>query len=133
MKELYVVLYDGSCGFCNFWVKWILKRDRHEQFYFASLQSEYGQAFLNQHNLPLTDFDTLYLVSKANTHIFYKKSAAVITIAQHLGGIYSLFVVFKLVPKFIRDWVYDIIAHNRKKVMNNSCYLPNAKERGRFL
>ena len=54
MKNLdttkYFVLYDGECGFCNFWVHWILKKDTKNNFLFASLQSDFGQQFLNERN-----------------------------------------------------------------------------------
>ncbi|WP_373710272.1 thiol-disulfide oxidoreductase DCC family protein, partial [Kaistella sp.] len=57
----YYVFYDGECGFCNFWVHWILKKDVKNQFLFASLQSEFGQQFLSERNLELKNLDTLYL------------------------------------------------------------------------
>ena len=65
MKNLdttkYFVLYDGECGFCNFWVHWILKKDTKNNFLFASLQSDFGQQFLNERNLESKNLDTLYL------------------------------------------------------------------------
>lgn len=65
-----VVLYDGDCGFCNFWVQWILNNDSYDRFQFASLQSEYGQNFLKNQELPTDIFDTLYFIKDG---MYYKK------------------------------------------------------------
>lgn len=129
----YIVLYDGSCGFCNYWVKWILKNDSKKQFFFAALQSNYGQTFLKSQQLSLTDLDTIYLLEKENPKKFYKKSNAVIKIAQTVGGIYSLAVIFKILPIFLRDVVYNMVAQYRKKIMGESCYLPTPDERKQFI
>lgn len=80
----YTVLYDGSCGFCNFWVKWILQRDKAGSFDFASLQGEFGRNFLRKNGLPEEDWDTLYLLGDDNK--FWRKSSAIIRICQVFRG-----------------------------------------------
>ncbi|MFS0488692.1 thiol-disulfide oxidoreductase DCC family protein [Leadbetterella byssophila] len=127
----YTVLYDGSCGFCNFWVKWILQRDKAGSFDFASLQGEFGRNFLRKNGLPEEDWDTLYLLGDDNK--FWRKSSAIIRVCQVLGGLYSLANLGKILPLFIRDKWYDVVARNRKKWMGEYCYLPTAEEKGRFL
>jgi len=127
----YVLLYDGSCGFCNFWVKWILKNDQKRQFQFAPLQGEYGQEFLQRHLLDTQHFDTLYLVQDADT--YYKKLGAVMKICQTLGGRYKLALVGHILPRFIQNAIYNLIARNRKKLMGEYCYLPTPEERTLFL
>ncbi|WP_228376753.1 thiol-disulfide oxidoreductase DCC family protein [Chryseobacterium formosense] len=57
-----MVFFDGYCGVCNFWVQWILERDKKDRFLFASLQSEAGQRFLTKKKLSTTQFNTLYLL-----------------------------------------------------------------------
>jgi predicted DCC family thiol-disulfide oxidoreductase YuxK len=127
----YTVLYDGTCGFCNFWVKWILHRDRNGVFYFASLQGEYGQKFLRERGLDPEEWDTIFLVDDGGK--FWQKSDAILTILSILGGVYRIAEIGKVVPRFFRDRVYDRVAANRKKLMGTNCYLPTPEERKRFI
>lgn len=130
-KDEYVVLYDGDCGFCNFWVKWILSKDKKQQFKFASLQGNYGQAFLKKNQLNTTDFDTLYLVSETGS--YFQKLEAVIKICTTIGGLYSLAAVLKIVPVYTRDAIYGVVSRNRKRVLQGNCYLPTAEQRKMFI
>ena len=130
MKK-YILLYDGDCGFCNFWVKWILDKDRKGLFNFASLQGKFAQGFLKEKHLPLNAFDTLYLIHPDGT--VEEKSDAVIRIGRLLGGWYKAAVIFKLLPKYIRDKMYSAVANNRKKMMAASCPMPTREQRKLFL
>ena len=130
-RSKYYVFYDGDCGFCNHWVQWILKNDVKDQFLFASLQSEFGQQFLNERNLENKEFSTLYLWKP---DVFYlKKSQAALKIARILGGKFSLIGNLNFFPNFISDLVYDQIAKNRTKLAAQKCFLPNAKEKAKFI
>ncbi len=125
-----VVLYDGDCGFCSFWVQWILKYDRHDRFRFASLQGSYGQEFLRLNNLPNKEFDTVYLVTPAKS---YARLAAVGEIGSLLGGVFSLLKVLGIIPSIIADPIYDKIARKRKTLAAEACLLPTPAERKKFL
>ncbi|SFN37547.1 Predicted thiol-disulfide oxidoreductase YuxK, DCC family [Paenimyroides ummariense] len=131
MKETYILLYDGECGFCNFWVNWVMRNDRKGIFNFASLQGNFGQNFLTDKSLPLKRFNTLYLI-EPNGEV-HDKSNAVIKICRLLGSWYKLAVVFKIVPKFLRDKIYDLIAKNRRKLASGNCPLPTKEQRKMFL
>lgn len=129
-KNHQIVLFDGDCNFCNFWVKFIIERDKKDQFRFASLQSEKGTELLNRYGLK-TDLSTVVLIKNSKA---YTKSSAALLIAVSLGGIISGGIVFWIVPKFIRDAVYDLIAGNRKKLLKNeSCIFPDSAIRTKFL
>lgn len=130
-KDKIYIFYDGDCGFCNFWVQWILKNDTKDQFLFAALQSDFGQNFLKERGLKTNDFDTIY-IWKPEAY-YHTKSDAIMKIANTIGGIYYLSNVFKLFPKSIRNVGYDLIAKNRKKIMNESCTLPTPEERKKFI
>lgn len=127
----YYVFYDGDCGFCNFWVQWILKNDLKDQFMFAALQSDFGQEFLKERGLETKQLSTLYLWKPQSFYL--KKSEAALKIASILGGKYSFIGYLSFVPKFISDFVYDKISENRKKLATNTCFLPNEKERTKFV
>ena len=128
-----IILYDGVCNLCSWSVRFIIKRDKENQFLFASLQSEFAQA-----NLP----NTLLSNSEVRRSIVLKeedkiktKSSAVLTISKHLSGLWPLLYVFMMVPKIIRDWIYDIIAENRYRWFGkkDQCMIPSPELKSRFI
>lgn len=129
-KDKYYVFYDGDCGFCNFWVYWILKNDKKDQFLFASLQSNFGQKFLKDRGLETKTFNTLYLWKPER--FYFQKSNAVLKISEIIGGIYSLLVISKIFPRILRDWLYDIFAKNRNKLLKK-CFIVDNEEIKKFI
>ncbi|ANF51414.1 thiol-disulfide oxidoreductase [Chryseobacterium glaciei] len=126
-----IVFFDGECGVCNFWVQWILERDKNDQFMFASLQSDFGQSFLSERGLETKVFNTMYLWKPNQYYLI--KSKAVLQIASILGGIYKLSAIGKIFPTFLSDSVYDMVSRNRMKLANQKCYLPTPHQRGKFI
>jgi predicted DCC family thiol-disulfide oxidoreductase YuxK len=127
-----VILFDGVCNFCNTTVNFIIDKDKKKRFKFTALQSEAGQKILKTFNLNVTDFDTIILTAG---HRYYEKSTAALKIAKGLGGIWKLFYVFIIVPAFIRDFFYDIIAKHRYRWFGkkDKCRIPTNEEREKFL
>jgi len=130
-EQKHIVFFDGECGICNFWVQWILERDRKDQFMFASLQSDFGQKFLSERGLETRVFNTMYLWKPNQYYLI--KSKAVLQIASLLGGIYKLSALGKIIPGILSDKVYDIISKNRMKLANQKCYLPTPHQRKKFI
>ncbi len=130
-QNKFYLFYDGDCGFCNFWVHWILKNDFKDQFLFASLQGKFGQEFLRQRGLEQKNLNTIYLWKPEKYYL--NKSNAAITIAEKLGGIYSLASIFRIIPRFLRDWVYDCIARNRHRLIKNSCAILTPEQQKKFI
>lgn len=134
MKHGYPILYfDGVCNLCNAVVQWVIKRDKQEQFRFASLQSEAGQSMLMSYFPEKSKIPDSVLLEIDG--MLYTKSSAAIKLLQMLGGIYKLSVIALAVPRFIRDAVYDFIARNRYKWYGkrDSCILPTPELKSRFL
>jgi len=130
-EQKHIVFFDGECGVCNFWVQWILERDKKDQFMFSSLQSDFGQKFLSERGLETKQFNTLYLWKP---HRYYLvKSKAVLKIANLLGGIYNISVMGKLIPAFISVKVYDKISENRMKLSAQKCFLPDQHQKKKFI
>ncbi len=127
----HILFYDGDCGFCNFWVQWILKRDQKNQFLFAALQSEIGQSFLKERHLETKNFDSIYLWNPKSYYL--KKSDAAIKLGQLLGNVYSLSIIGKALPLLLRDFIYDKIAQRRQSLMSQKCLLPTPEERQKFI
>ena len=105
-----IVLFDGFCRFCNRSVDWIIARDPHKRIHFASLQSAAGQKLLGDFRLPLATFDSLILIEGAN---YYTRSTAALRIARMLKFPWPIAYALIIIPRFIRDAVYDTIASHR--------------------
>ncbi|PTT28320.1 DUF393 domain-containing protein [Chryseobacterium sp. HMWF028] len=135
MKEIWenkhIIFFDGECGVCNFWVQWILERDKKDQFMFASMQSDFGQKFLSERGLDTKIFNTLYLWKPG--HYYLTKSRAILKVTSLLGGVYKLTSVAKILPTVLIDKVYDIISRNRMKLANQKCYLPDQHQKKKFI
>lgn len=126
-----IVLFDGECNLCNNSVQFILKRDYKEYFQFASLQSGIGQSLLQQHRLPKT-LNSVVVIEKG---IAYIESDAPIQVCKHLGGLWKLLIVAKIIPTPLRNFFYRIIAKNRYQWWGKSpsCTLPTPNLKKRFL
>ncbi|MXO35240.1 MULTISPECIES: thiol-disulfide oxidoreductase DCC family protein [Apibacter] len=131
--KTYIVLFDGVCNLCNSTVQFIIKRDKHNQFKFSSLQSEYGQNFLKERNLDSSDFKSIILYEPEVA--YYTKSTAALKIAQNLGFPYNLLSVFLLIPSFIRDWIYSLISKYRYHLFGkkDSCMVPTPENKRKFI
>ena len=127
-----MILFDGVCGLCNWWVSFVLERDKRGRFRFAALQSEAGGALLRSHGLPADQLDTVVLIAGGRA---YLKSAAVIEILGGLGFPWSLAAAGAVLPGALRDTLYDFVARNRYRWFGRTetCRLPTPAERGRFL
>lgn len=126
-----VVLFDGVCNLCNASVAFILRRDRRAYFRFASLQSEAAKGLLQGHSLE-TGLDSIVLVEDGQC---FTKSTAALRIARRLGGLWPLLYAFIVLPRWIRNPIYDWVARNRYRWFGRreSCMLPSPEWKNRFL
>ena len=124
IKEKGIVLFDGYCNLCSWSVRFIIKRDKKDYFRFVALQSETGQQILANFKL-LESFDkSVILIENGKVHF---KSSAVLKISRKLKQPWPLTYAFIIVPKFLRNLVYDFIAKNRFKWFGRKteCYIPD--------
>ncbi|MEE9526987.1 MAG: DCC1-like thiol-disulfide oxidoreductase family protein [Syntrophobacteria bacterium] len=132
MRNHAVVLYDGVCNLCTWWVQFIIKRDHKGYFKFGALQSDAGRKFLENQRLRPEATDTVILIEG---YRYFTKSDAALRIAARLSGFWPILRVFSLIPRSIRNWCYDIIARNRYKWFGraNTCMLPSRENLLRFI
>ena len=132
MQNHRIILFDGVCNFCNFWVNFVIDRDKDDIFKFAALQSEAGQKLLNKFNMKTEDFDTFILI---DGEICFTKSIAALKIARKLNFPVKVLYYFIFIPKFLRDLIYLLIAKNRYKLFGKRdvCRIPKEEERNKFL
>ena len=127
-----IILFDGVCNLCNGLVRFIIKRDRTGKFKFASLQSEIGQQWLMRFGLAKNEFESFVLIQDDK---YYLKSAAALKTLRKLGGIWKAFYVFILIPRPVRDFMYNLIAKSRYKIFGKRdvCMIPTPELKERFL
>jgi len=133
-----ILLYDGVCGLCNRLVQFSLKRDSGGRLRFASLQSDFAAPVLQRHGFSSHDLDTVCLVSGygRTEERLSTRSAAIILVLQHIGGLWGVVAaLLRMLPRWLRDSGYTIVARNRYRVFGRSenCILPEEKYRARFL
>lgn len=127
-----VLLFDGVCNLCDNSVQFLIKRDPNQKFKFASLQSDTGQEMLGKHGLPTEQLFSLVLVDHGKA---YTRSSAALRSLYRLGGAYSLLYGLIVIPKVIRDWIYDWVARNRYKWFGkkDNCMIPEPGVANRFI
>jgi predicted DCC family thiol-disulfide oxidoreductase YuxK len=139
-----ILLYDGVCGLCNRLVQFVLHRDRDAVFRFAPLQSALAAGILARHgamsnpNPSVHNLDTVYVVINCDLpdESLLSRSDAILFILKRLSGQWR-FAAFLLqvVPKFLRDKAYDVVARHRYRIFGryDVCPLPREQDRNRFL
>jgi len=133
-----IVLYDGVCGLCNRLVQFILKRDRRDHFRFAALQSSFARAILARHRLNPDALDTFYIAFNygETTEYVLSRDEGVAAVLDQLGGVWSIWAkLFRIFPRRLRRWQYDLIARTRYRLFGkyHACPLPDPTLRHKFL
>ena len=130
--EKLIVLFDGVCNFCNASVNFIIDRNPKNNIYFASLQSEAGKHWLEKFKLPTSDFDTMVVIEGEH---YYTRSTAGLKIVRHLKGLWPLLYGLIILPSFLRDIGYNLIAKNRYRWFGktDTCRIPTPELKQRFL
>lgn len=126
-----IVLFDGVCNVCNGAVNFIIDRDPHARYRFASLESAAGRELRAAHGVP-ADLDSIALIEGGTA---YTESTAVLRIARHLGAAWPLLGIFAIVPKPARDALYRYFAARRYAWFGKAetCRVPTPDIRRRFL
>jgi predicted DCC family thiol-disulfide oxidoreductase YuxK len=126
-----ILLFDGECGFCNRSVLFFLRREKNKKMHFAALESEEGKALRNYFEID-DKIDSIILIKDNEAHI---KSCAALRMTWYMKGAWPLLSVFMIIPPFLRNIVYDLIARRRKSLFGKveSCSLLEKEDQERFL
>ncbi len=132
MKEQPVILFDGVCNFCNSAVNFVIKRDKKKQILFSPLQTNTGKKLLEQYGLPENELQSFVFIENGKA---YTRSTAVLKVCRHLRGLWPLCYGFMIVPKLIRNGIYNWFARHRYKWfgIQQACMIPTPEVKARFL
>jgi predicted DCC family thiol-disulfide oxidoreductase YuxK len=127
-----IILFDGICHLCNRFVQFVIARDTRNVFTFGALQSEHAKTLLAPFNFESQKLSTVVLLQNGN---LYTQSTAALRIVKELHGFWRWLYVFIIVPPFLRDAVYSLVAKYRYNIFGkrDSCMVPTATLRERFL
>lgn len=127
-----VWLFDGVCVLCSNGVRYVLKHERHHDMRFVAIQSDKGRALARQHGIDPDEPDSFLFIDDGKA---LAKSDGVLALLRHISGPAQLLRVGAILPKPVRDWLYDRVARNRYRFFGkyNSCMIPDAQARQRFV
>jgi predicted DCC family thiol-disulfide oxidoreductase YuxK len=127
-----IIIFDGFCALCSGWANFVLRHDPHGRFRLASAQSPLGYALYVHYGLDPKDYETNILIEEGRA---WFKSEGSIRMAEGLGWPWKLAAVFRILPRVVRDPMYEFIARNRLRFFGKreSCYLPQKQYEDRFL
>lgn len=128
-----IILFDGICNLCDQVVQYVIKHDKKDVFRFVAQQSELGVILLKHIGVDNAKTDSIILYEPGIA--YHYKSDAALEIAKNLGGFMGFGIVFKILPTFIRNTMYDYIAKNRYKWYGKKaeCMIPSPEMKAKFL
>jgi predicted DCC family thiol-disulfide oxidoreductase YuxK len=128
-----IVLFDGVCNFCNASVLQIIKYDKSNKLRFSSLQSDFGKKTLRSLKMEENDLNTLIFIK--NSKEVYTESKAILEIIKMLEGFPKVFLIFGILPRQVRDFLYKKISKNRYSLFGKkeSCMIPALDLREKFI
>jgi len=132
-----IVLYDGVCGLCNRLIRFLLRFDSRDRFRYASLQSSFAAKLLSKHGLDTSAPDSVVIVADYGlaSERAYTKSDAVLFAARELGGLWRFGEIAVVLPRSLRNVLYDLIARNRYRMFGkfDTCPVPKIEDREKFV
>lgn len=129
-KGKIIVFFDSECLLCNQSVRFIIKYDKKDRFRFAELNGKIAGELTEK----LRKINTDSIIVQNNS-FFCVKSSAILIITRGLGGWFYLFSLLYVIPVFIRDIIYDIVAKTRYRIFGKTdqCMVPDAEIKKKFL
>jgi len=125
-----VLLFDGECGLCNRLVRLLLRTDKRGRLKFSALQSAQAQAYLRAQGLPTEDFDSIVFVSDWNVPTpgsYSLRTDGVLSAAAEVGGVWRLVSWLRILPAWLRDPFYKLVARTRYALFGEYKPSPLAK------
>lgn len=127
-----ILLYDGACGFCAGSVQFVLRHERTRVLRFAPLDGAIAREVRTAWPDACAE-DTMMLLDGSGSRPRLRSDAA-LGVAALMGGPWRLAAIARVVPRRLRDAVYDFVARHRHRLAGaQACLVPPAEAAHRFL
>lgn len=125
-----IIIFDGVCNFCNGYINFVIDHDKSDKFRFAPVQSEIAQKLIS--DLAIENIDSIILIKNGQC---YYKSDAIFEMLPYFNAGFPILYLLKIIPSFIRNWLYDFVAKHRYLLMGklNECRLPTLAIKAKYL
>jgi predicted DCC family thiol-disulfide oxidoreductase YuxK len=127
-----LIVFDGECIFCSGWVNFVLRHDKPGRYRFITAQTPLGEALYRHYGLDSRNYETNMLIENGRAFL---KSEGTLRMAAGLGFPWRLLSGLRIVPRALRDPLYELVARNRYRIggRRNACFVPAPEHRGRFI
>lgn len=127
-----LILFDGVCNFCNYWINVAIRSDNRNRLHFAPMQSNIAKKLMESYGLDPLQTDSFIYIEEGKAHL---RSTAVLRIARQLRFPFPLLYAFIVLPRFIRDSLYDAVARNRYRFWGKreNCMVPTEEVKAKFI
>lgn len=126
-----LLVFDGVCKVCSSWARFILRFDRDARIRMTTIQSEAGLTILKELGLDDGPLETLVFVENG---VACFQSDAIFEVFRQLPPIWRVILIFRIVPRPVRDWLYLRLARNRYRLFGKreTCFMPGPEVASRF-
>ena len=127
-----ILLFDGVCNLCNTSVLFVIKRDVKKQIRYAAIQSTFGKKLMKKYKIEETYLSSLIFIDEEKV---YFRSTGALRICKYLKGLWPLLYGLMIVPTFIRNTFYNLVAKHRYQIFGKkeSCMVPTTELKSLFL
>jgi predicted DCC family thiol-disulfide oxidoreductase YuxK len=127
-----LIVFDGVCALCSGFVRFVLRHDKAGRYRFLAAQSDLAAALYRHYGLPTDHWETNLLIQDGRLFV---RSEGAIEIVSGFGGLWHAFRLLRLIPRPMRDWLYDRVAGNRYRWFGRHelCLMPDPGQADRFL
>lgn len=127
-----ILLFDGLCNLCNTSVLFVIKRDAKKEIRYAAVQSTQGKLLMKKYGIVEAYLGSLIFIDEGKV---YLKSSGALRLCKYLKGLWPILFVLMIIPPFIRNTVYDIVAKHRYKWFGKkqTCMVPTLELKSLFI
>ena len=127
-----IIVFDGKCVLCSRWARFVMRRDSNKRFRLLAAQTPLGTALYEHYGLDAVHYETNVLLEDGHAWL---KSEGTIRMFERLGFPWSLFAVLRVLPRPLRDKLYDVVARNRLEWFGSreTCFVPEPSDADRFI
>ena len=127
-----IIIFDGKCVLCSRWARFVMRHDGDKRFRLLAAQTPLGTALYDHYGLDPVDYETNVLLEGGGAFL---KSEGTIRMFERLGFPWSAMKVLRVVPRALRDRLYNVVARNRLNWFGSreTCFVPEPSDADRFL